>query len=103
MKTTKLLRKLTALIVICILWLCFLSCNSEEKEQKIVHEKLPPGYTMTCDGLGHYVPLMRFGTELTEYKTGKPFTLRQDAIERAWAQYEYASPAEIKYNYPECE
>ena len=84
MKKSKTLNKITALIVICILWLSCFSCGHENNNPNC----LPPEYKMMTDGNGNYVPVMPGGTKLGKYP-GEPFKNYDNALKRAWSQYNH--------------
>ena len=75
-------------IIILALGLLFINCQKEKQEIK--HSDLPPGYRLLCSEDGKVIAVMPGGTKLGDYShPEKAFDNRQDAIDRAWQQYNF--------------
>lgn len=58
------------------------------------HTTPPPGYTIVCDGQGHYGAMMPGGHVVAEFHLGgQPMTHRWRAVARAWQQYNFQHEA----------
>lgn len=70
------------------------------------HTTLPPGYVMSCSN-GLYVPIIeKYDIELKCVNSARdigPCKSLQDAIDRAWEQYEFMPEIRPHYNFPRCD
>jgi len=62
----------------------------------------PPRYTILCDDNGNYLPVMPHGTRLYEGYPYGGYDKYQDALNRAWKQYNYINPKQDTTNWHEC-
>ncbi len=89
---------------LCIFVVLFLLSADEKKQEISKNLDPPPGYEIVCDlEQGYYAPKMpNGGYIIAENYGGKPMKTRQEAIDRAWAQYRFKPKPTELYHWQDC-
>lgn len=69
-------------IFILVMLLCVVGCGN-----RTTHNDSPPGFSIVCNGQGLYG--VNWGGYIIEDAYGIQMKTRQQAIDRAWDQYDY--------------
>ena len=91
-------------ISIIILISGLIACADNKEYPNTLHSTLPKGYSILCNVDRKYIVVMPYGTKVyKELITYTPFDTYQEALDRAWVQYEYINPAPDTTKWKRCE